>query len=541
MSPASTMMRVPLSLNHFLDRAGRYHVDVEIVTRLPDKSLHRHTFRDFHRRALALAEALVEAGVRPGDRVATLSWNHYAHLECYFGIPAAGAVMHNLNLRLFPHDLAFIVNHAKDRVLIVDDVLLPLLAQFSKDVKFERIIVVPLTGKPVPAGYDDYEELLRKASGKFEPVAVDEHAPSGMCYTSGTTGHPKGVVYSHRSTVLHTLVAALPGALKVSDADTVLPVVPMFHANAWGLPYLAVFVGAKLVMPGPHLDAESLLDLFEREAVTVTGGVPTIWLSILQALRSQPQKYRLKPGMRMLVGGSAAPESLFRGFDEFDLEVGTAWGMTETSPLGTVSTLTTAMKSLSEDQRYALRVKQGRAAPLVEIRLVGEQGPVAWDGQSVGEIQVRGPWITGSYHEMPVSESSFTADGWLRTGDVGCIDEHGFLRLTDRTKDLIKSGGEWISSVDLENAIMGHPAVLEAAVIAVPHPRWAERPLAAIVLRPGMSATAEEIRQFLSLTFAKWQVPDAYDFVAEIPRTSTGKFLKTKLRDMYKDWSWPDA
>jgi fatty-acyl-CoA synthase len=300
-------------------------------------------------------------------------------------------------------------------------------------------------------------------------------------------------------------------------------------------------VGAKLVMPGPHLDAESLLDLFEREAVTVTGGVPTIWLSILQTLRSQPERYRLKPGMRMLVGGSAAPESLFRGFDEFDLEVGTAWGMTETSPLGTVSALTAAMKSLSQEQQYVLRVKQGRAAPLVEIRLVGEQGEVPWDGQSVGEIQVRGPWITGSYHEMPVSESSFTSDGWLRTGDVGCIDEHGFLRLTDRTKDLIKSGGEWISSVDLENAIMGHPAVLEAAVIAVPHPRWAERPLAAIVLRPGMSATAEEIQQFLSRTFAKWQVPDAYDFVAEIPRTSTGKFLKTKLRDMYKDWAWPGA
>jgi len=541
MTAVSTMMRAALSLNHFLDRAGRYHADVEIVSRMPDKSLHRHTFRDFHRRALALAEVLVAAGVQPGDRVAILSWNHYAHLECYFGIPAAGAVMHNLNLRLFPHDLAFIVNYAKDRILIVDDVLLPLLAQFSKDVEFERIIVVPLTGKPVPPGYDDYEELLRRAGGRFEPVVVEEHAPCGMCYTSGTTGHPKGVVYSHRSTVLHTLVAALPGALGVSDTDIVLPVVPMFHANAWGLPYLAVFVGAKLVLPGPHLDAESLLDLFQRERVSITGGVPTIWLSILQALRSAPSRWDLVPGMRMLVGGSAAPESLFRGFDEFGLEVGTAWGMTETSPLGTVSALTAAMRALPEDQQYALRVKQGRAAPLVDIRLIGEQGEVAWDGQSVGEIQVRGPWITGSYHEMPVSDSSFTADGWLRTGDVGCIDGHGFLRLTDRTKDLIKSGGEWISSVDLENAIMGHPAVLEAAVIAVPHPRWAERPLAVIVPRPGMSATAEEIQQYLSLTFAKWQVPDAYEFVAEIPRTSTGKFLKTKLRDMYKDWAWPGA
>jgi len=532
------MMQTPLSLNHFLARAKQYHGDVEIVTRMPDKSLHRQTYADFNRRALALAEVLVKSGIQPGDRVATLCWNHYAHLECYFGIPAAGAVMHNLNLRLFPHDIAFIVNHAKDRVLIVDDVLLPLLAQFAKDVKFERVIVVPLTGKPVSAGHDDYEALLKTATGDFQPVELDENAPCGMCYTSGTTGSPKGVVYSHRSTVLHTLVAALPGTLSVSGTDTVLPVVPMFHANAWGLPYLATFVGAKLVLPGPHLDSDSLLDLYQNERVTVTGGVPTIWLSLLQTLRAHPGKYDLVPGMRMLVGGSAAPESLFRGFDEFGLVVGTAWGMTETSPLGTVSVLTPGMRALPQDEQYAFRVKQGMAAPLVDIRLVGEQGEVPWDGKSVGEIQVRGPWITGSYHELPRSESSFTNDGWLRTGDVGCIDENGFLRLTDRTKDLIKSGGEWISSVDLENAVMGHPAVLEAAVIAVAHPRWAERPLAVIVLRPGMAATADDIRDHLARTFAKWQLPEAYEFVTEIPRTSTGKFLKTRLRETYKDWKW---
>jgi fatty-acyl-CoA synthase len=534
----STMMQVPLSLNHFLERAGQYYPDVEIVSRMPDKSLHRYTYADFRRRAKGLAEVLVKAGIKPGDRVATLMWNHYAHLECYFGIPAAGAVMHNLNLRLFPHDIAFIVNHAKDRILLVDDVLLPLLAQFAKDVHFERIIVVPLTGQPVPQGYENYEDFIGGATGDFKYVEVDENAPCGMCYTSGTTGNPKGVVYSHRSTVLHTLVAALPGGINVAGTDTVLPVVPMFHANAWGLPFISTFVGAKQVFPGPHLDSDSLLDLYQRERVTVTGGVPTIWLSLLQTLRASPGKYELVPGMRMLVGGSAAPESLFRGFDEFNLEVCTAWGMTEMSPLGTMASLKPSMRALPKEEQYAYRIKQGMAAPLVDIRLIGDEGEAPWDGVSVGEIQVRGPWITGSYHDLPVSESGFTADGWLRTGDVGCIDSEGFLRLTDRTKDLIKSGGEWISSVDLENAVMGHPAVLEAAVIAVPHPRWAERPLAVIVLRPGMSATSDEIREHLAKTYAKWQLPEGFDFVKEIPRTSTGKFLKTKLRDMYKDWQW---
>ncbi|MDF1482346.1 long-chain fatty acid--CoA ligase [Extensimonas sp. H3M7-6] len=534
----STMMQVPISLNHFLERAGTYHGKTEIVSRLPDKSLHRHTYADFHRRAKALAEVLVKAGIQPGDRVATLMWNHYAHLECYFGIPAAGAVMHNLNLRLFPHDIAFIVNHAKDRFLLVDDVLLPLLAQFAKDVNFERIIVVPLTGQPVPAPYEDYEKFIGAATGDFHYVELDENAPCGMCYTSGTTGNPKGVVYSHRSTVLHSLVAALPGGISISGGDVVVPVVPMFHANAWGLPFIATFMGAKQVFPGPHLDSESLLDLYQRERVTVTGGVPTIWLSLLQTLRTNPGKYDLVPGMRMLVGGSAAPETLFRGFDEFGLVVGTAWGMTETSPLGTVSALKPWMQALPKDQQYAYRIKQGMAAPLVDIRLVGDEGEVPWDGKSVGEIQVRGPWITGSYHEMPVSEANFTTDGWLRTGDVGTIDPEGFLQLTDRTKDLIKSGGEWISSVDLENNLMGHPAVLEAAVIAVPHPRWAERPLAVVVLRPGHSASADELREHLAKTYAKWQLPDAFEFVKEIPRTSTGKFLKTKLREMYKDWKW---
>ena len=534
----STMMHYPLTLNHILERAGKLFGATEIVSRLADRSLHRYTYADFYRRSKQLAEALQQAGLKRGDRVGTLMWNSYAHMECYFGIPAAAGVLHTLNLRLFPEDIAFIANHAEDRFIIVDDVLLPLFEKFKDKIKVERVFVFSQSGKPTPPGYEDYETFLASAKDKFKYPDIEENEACGMCYTSGTTGQPKGVVYSHRSTVLHAFMAAMPDSSGYCNADSALPVVPMFHANAWAIPYVCAMVGAKLVYPGPFLDGESLLELYEKEKVTVSAGVPTIWLSLLQTIQQNPGRWQLQPGLRMTVGGSAVPASLIKSYAELDMEIIQGWGMTETSPIATISKLDQNTRKLPPDERAAAVARQGMIVPFVDIRIMNDVGEASWDGQSVGEVQVRGPWITGSYHNLEKSESSFTDDGWLKTGDVGLIGSDGYLRLTDRAKDLIKSGGEWISSVDLENSIMGHPAVAEAAVIAVPHPKWAERPLAVVVLKPGQSVSAEQIREFLLEKYAKWQVPDGIVFVDAIPRTSTGKFLKMKLREDYKDWRW---
>ncbi len=537
----STMMRVPLNLTHFLERAGRLFGSIEIVSHMPDKSLHRTTYGAFYRRSRLLAEALQKAGLNKGERVATLMWNHYAHFEAYFGVIASGGVMHTLNLRLAAEDIGFIANHAEDRFIIVDDVLLPLFEQFRAKTRIEQVIVVPLTGKPVPEGYLDYEEFLRTATGDWDYPEMHEDDPIAMCYTSGTTGKPKGVVYSHRSQVLHTLVQCIPDSIGLSGHDVLLPVVPMFHANAWGVPYAAAMLGMKLVFPGPHLHPEDLLPLLESEKVTVSCGVPTIWLGMVQTLDRYPGRWEFQPGLRLTVGGSAVPESLIRAFAKLDIEVIQGWGMTETSPLATISKVIHTQGEVTLDERYATVATQGYPLPLVDLRIQGDDGEQPWDGSAVGEIQVHGPWITGSYHDLPASQDSFTEDGWLRTGDVAAISPLGFVKITDRTKDLIKSGGEWISSVDLENAIMGHPAVAEAAVIAVPHPRWAERPLAVIVFKKDANATIDELKQYLAGKFAKWAVPDAYVFVDAIPRTSTGKFLKTRLREQYRDWKWETA
>lgn len=537
----STMMRTPLNLSHFLERAGKLFGKQEIVSRMPDKSLHRYTYADFYRRARSLAEALTRAGLQRGDRVATLMWNHYAHYETYFGAIVAGGVLHTLNLRLAPQEIAYIADHAGDRFLIVDDILLPLFEEFRHKVDIERVIVVPLTGQPVPDGMDDYEQFLNTATGDFDYPEMDEDEPCAMCYTSGTTGRPKGVVYSHRSQVLHSLVQAMPDACAMSGHDVVLPVVPMFHANAWGVPYTAAMLGVKMVFPGPHLHPDDLLPLLESEKVTLSCGVPTIWLPMVQIIASHPGKWKLQPGLRLTVGGSAVPEAMIRAYAKLGIEVMQGWGMTETSPLATVSKVTALQDHLDEDARFKVQAMQGYPLPLVDLRAVGEDGEAPWDGESVGEIQVQGPWITGSYHRVPVSADNFTDDGWLRTGDVAAIDELGFIKISDRTKDLIKSGGEWISSVDLENAIMGHPAVQEAAVIAVAHPKWSERPLAVIVLKPGAKVSEAQIKQHLAGQFVKWMVPDAYVFVDSIPRTSTGKFFKTALREQYRDWQWDDA
>jgi len=536
----ATMMDVPLSLNHLLERAGKIFPRNHIVSRLPDKSLRRHSYGQYYRRTRALASALQQLGLKKGERVATLCWNHHAHLEAYFGIPAAGGVMHTLNLRLAPDEIGWIAGNAQDRFLIVDDILLPLYQQFAPLHAFEKVIVFPFSGAPVPEGFTDYEQLLAGADPDgFEYADHAETDPVSMCYTSGTTGRAKGVVYSHRSTVLHTLVASLGDYAGLRSTDSVLPVTPMFHANCWGIPYAALMVGAKLVFPGPHLHPEDLLDLMQLEPPTLSLGVPTIWMSLIQlyerALKEQPGRWKLPQGMRSLVGGAAVPDALIRAFARHGVWLLQAWGMTETSPVATFSYLRGELKDAGDEERYRRAAMAGVPVPLVDLRIRTEDGQdAAWDGTTMGEVQVRGPYITGSYHQVPVAEDKFTADGWLRTGDVATMDQMAFVRITDRTKDLIKSGGEWISSVDLENALMAHAAVAEAAVIAIPDEKWSERPLACIVVKPGQTADAQALNaHLLTHGFAKWQLPDRYETIAAVPRTSTGKFWKLKLREQF--------
>ena len=531
----ATMMDVPLTLTSILDRAAALFPDIEIVSRRADRTLHRATYADFVDRSLRLASALRAAGLQPGDRVATLMWNHLDHLATYFGVPCAGGVLHTLNLRLHPDELAYIANHAGDRFVIVDDVLLPLFAKFRDRVPFEKVIVV---GDRAAAGADvAWDDLLAGAvPDRAALPELDERAPLGMCYTSGTTGEPKGVVYSHRSTVLHSLAVMMADGLGLAQRDTVLPVVPMFHANAWGIPFGAIAAGARLVMPGPHLDAPSLLDLMEGERVTIAAGVPTIWASILEQLERAPRA--LTPGCRMVVGGSAAPEAMLRAFDRHGLTVIHAWGMTETSPIGSVSYLRTTDAAGDDDARYAARARQGYPCAMVDARAIGDDGPVPWDDKTQGELQVRGPWAASSYHARPDAADRWTADGWFRTGDVVTLSAHGSIRIVDRTKDLIKSGGDWISCIELENALTAHPAVREAVVVAVPHAKWGERPLAAVVLREGAVVTADELKAVLAAKFVKFWVPDAVVFIDAIPKTSTGKHLKSAVRERFKDHAW---
>ncbi|HZQ22899.1 MAG TPA: long-chain fatty acid--CoA ligase [Terriglobales bacterium] len=535
----STMMSHPLLLNAMLDRAGKLFPDVEIISAQPDGSCRRSTYRDLHRRSRQLTAALQRAGITREDRVATLMWNGQEHLESYFGVPASGAVLHTLNLRLHPDELAYIVNHAEDRFLIVDDVLLDVLAQIRPKVQLQRIFAVDHGTGCLPAGCESYESFLQQESSEPDICDLAEHDAAAMCYTSGTTGSPKGVLYSHRALALHSLVISLPDQLNFSCYDTVLPAMSMFHANAWGFPYAATMNGSKQVLPGRNLQAEPLLDLLQSEQVTLTGGVPTIWLAVLNALDQHPGRWKLAPGLRIAVAGSAAPESMFRRFDELGVRVIQPWGMTETTPLGTVCTLKPSLQTLSEDERYALRAKQGLPLPFFEARAISDSGEGACDGENIGELQVRGPWVASSYYHLEPGDR-WTEDGWFRTGDVVTIDSEGYIKITDRLKDLIKSGGEWISSVDLENALVAHPAVREAAVIAVRHPKWQERPVAVVVLKDGLRVDTRELRLFLERRFARWQVPDAFVFVNELPHTSTGKLLKGKLRQDFKDWQWDE-
>ena len=532
------MMDFPLTLDRLLERAGSLFGQIEVVSRRPDRSIHRTTYSEFHRRSKALAESLQRAGLQPGDRVATLMWNHSAHLEAYFGIPAAGGVLHTLNLRLHPSEIAFIVNHAADRFLIVDDVLLPLYEQFKPLTHLERIFVVPFSGNALPPGLESYEDFIASATGKFSYPKMDENDAAAMCFTSGTTGNSKGVLYSHRALVLHSFISTLKETFSVSQADTILPACPMFHANAWGIPFAAVMVGAKLVLPGPQLDAESLLDLIAQEKVTTACGVPTVWIGVLAALEKYPGRWKFAGPLRVPCGGTAPPEALMRALDRYDIHITHLWGMTESAPVATTGVLKTTMADWSEDKKYEVRSKQGLPAPFIEVRVRNENGIAPWDGLSAGELEMRGPWVASAYYNAPEVQHRWTDDGWFKTGDVATIDPEGYVKIVDRSKDLIKSGGEWISSVDLENALMGHPKIREAAVVAIPHPKWQERPLAVVVMKEGESATPEELRTFLATKFAKWQLPDGFAFAKEIPRTSVGKFLKLKLREQYANWKW---
>jgi fatty-acyl-CoA synthase len=530
------MMDVPLSIPSILRRVETMFPHKEVVTRLADRRVVRSTYAECVRGARRLAAALGSLGVKRGDRVATFCWNHARHLQAYYGVPASGSILHTLNIRLHADELSYIVNHADDSVVIVDKALWAAFEPVRAKIGDRRIVVVSDDGD-VPAGTVDYGQLLAAHDDDGEFEELDEHAGAVMCYTSGTTGRSKGVLYSHRSLVLHSLGSALPDVMDIGEASRVLAVVPMFHANAWGLPFTCALVGATQVLPGPHLDPVSIIELLESEHVTHGAGVPTIWHALLARLDAQPGR-DLSALRVLLVGGAAIPEATIRAFEQrHGLRVVHAWGMTETAPLGSVSRVPSELEGASDDVKYAWRAKQGRPAPLVEVRARAEDGSlVPWDDHTMGELEVRGNWVAGAYYPGDEAPDRWTDDGWFRTGDIVTIGPTGCLSIQDRAKDLVKSGGEWISTVALESLLAAHPGVAEVVVVAVPHARWGERPLAVIVPRPGCAPTIEDVRAHLEPHVAKWWLPDAMVLAESLPRTGTGKYQKNVLRGIYKDF-----
>ena len=535
------MMEFPLLISQMLEHADKYHGDSEIVSKTVSGEIHRYTYRDAHLRTKQLANALQRMGVQKGDRVGTLAWNTFRHFEAYFGIAGIGAVSHTVNPRLFPEQILYIINHAEDRFLFVDETFVPLIEQLEPELKtVEKVVILTDNDQfdTTLSNWIAYETLISTENTEFDWPIFDERSASSLCYTSGTTGNPKGVLYAHRSTVLHAYTVCMPDGLAISARDVVMPVVPMFHVNAWGLPYICAMTGAKIVFPGPFMDGKSLTQLIHEEDVTFSAGVPTIWAGVDVHLKETNQK--IPSVKRIIIGGSAVPQSMIRNYQtEYDVEVIQGWGMTELSPLGTINTFKKKHLDLDEESQYTLRTTQGRVLFGIDMKIVDPDGKeLPWDGEAFGDLLIRGPNVLTNYfgHDDDLLIKDEEGHGWFMTGDVATIDPDGYMQITDRSKDVIKSGGEWISSIELENTAVAHPDVIEAAVIAIPHPKWDERPLLVIVKKSGSELTKEGMLRFFDGKVAKWWIPDDVAFVDEIPHTATGKILKTKLREDFADY-----
>ena len=539
------MMNTPLLISAIAEHGSRFHGDREIVSVTGDNPRHRYTFRQAINRSRQLANALDKLGLDHGDRVATLAWNDYRHLEIYYAVSGAGYVCHTVNPRLFPDQLIYIINHAEDRWIFVDAMFVPLLEKISEHIKDVEGFVVLTDAAHMPEtslpNVMCYETLIADESAEYAWPDLDENSASALCYTSGTTGDPKGVLYSHRSTILHAYAGIAPDALGLSSNDVVLPVVPLFHVNAWGIPYSTIMAGSKIVFPGPKMgDGEALCELIESEGVTLALGVPTVWLALLQYCSKAGKT--LGSLQRTVIGGAAVPRSMIQEFrDVHNVEVRQGWGMTEMSPLGTINSQKAGLESLSDDDKLDLATKAGRGMFGCELRIVDDDGnSLPWDGVAYGALHVRGPWVCSDYFKLDGSAESHTEDGWFETGDVATIDANGFMAITDRTKDVIKSGGEWISSIELENTVMGHEGVAEAAVIGVAHPKWTERPLLVVVRAAGTNATRDELLAYYEGKVAGWWIPNDVQFVDELPHTATGKVKKIELRKQFADYAFPD-